>query len=122
MTKILIVEDSKTDLFAVKAMLERHGFEILVAETGESSLELASRERPDVILMDIVMPGMSGFQAIRRLGKQPETRDIPVIVLSSKDQDSDKEWARRQGAQAYITKPPEEGGLVETISSVLAAA
>ncbi len=119
MPKILIIDDSKTDQFAVKTILENNGFDTVVAESGETGAAAAVQEQPDLILMDIVMPGMGGFHATRRLSKNPETKHIPIIMLSSKDQESDKVWARTQGARDYISKPPEEEILLKAIEQVL---
>ncbi|RMD70799.1 MAG: response regulator [Gammaproteobacteria bacterium] len=119
MATILIVDDSPTDIHVLKTMLERHGYHTITASSGEEGIQVARQSRPDVILMDIVMPGMSGFQAIRQLGQDPETRSIPVIVVSTKDMETDKIWAMRQGAKDYLTKPVSEKQLIDTIHAAL---
>lgn len=120
MKKILIVDDSPTEIHKLRSLLTRHGFEALVAESGEAGIALARSDRPDVILMDIVMPGMNGFQATRQLTSNQETRDIPVIIVTTKDQETDRMWGTRQGARAYLTKPINEKQLLSTIEQVLA--
>ncbi|NIR59831.1 MAG: response regulator [Gammaproteobacteria bacterium] len=119
MARILIVDDSPTEVHILKTMLEKAGFEILVAETGEQGVEVAKAERPDCVLMDIVLPGLNGFQATRQLTKAQETAEIPVIMVTNKDQETDKVWGLRQGAKDYITKPVQEGELVEKVQAVL---
>lgn len=120
MAKILIVDDSPTETFAFKAMLENHGFEVITAENGADGVAIARSELPDVVLMDIVMPGLNGFQATRQLTKGAETKHIPVIIVTTKDQETDRVWGQRQGASGYLVKPVTEQGLVNTIQSVLA--
>ena len=101
-------------------LLEKAGFETLVADSGEEGLKTARTARPDCILMDVVMPGMNGFQATRKLTKDPDTAHIPVIMITSKDQETDKIWGMRQGAVEYVVKPVSDKDLVATISSVMA--
>lgn len=119
MTKILVVDDSPTETHVLRTMLEKHGYEVRVAEDGETGMDIARREKPDLILMDIVMPGVNGFQATRKLSKDPETSAIPIVMISTKDQDTDRIWAKRQGAQDYISKPATEGELLDKIKSAL---
>jgi len=121
MALILIIDDSPTELHLYQKMLEKHGFEILVADNGEAGLRTAQSARPDCILMDIVMPGMNGFQATRKLGQDPNTAAIPVIIITAKDQETDKIWGMRQGAVEYLVKPVEEKDLVQKINAVMAA-
>ena len=90
MSKVLVVDDSPTEVFQFKAMLEAHGFEVITAENGREGVETAVSEQPDIVLMDIVMPDMNGFQATRQLTRQPKTKHIPVVIVSSKDQETDK--------------------------------
>jgi len=118
MTKILIVDDSPTEIHKLKTILARHGHDVLVADSGESGVSLARQELPDVVLMDIVMPGMNGFQATRQLTKSKETSHIPVIIATSKDQETDRMWGARQGAKAYLTKPVSEKQLLSAIEQV----
>ena len=97
------------------------GHQALVAESGEKALELAQAENPEVILMDIIMPGMSGYQVTRRLGRARSTRHIPVIFVSSRDGEADREWGLRQGAREYVTKPVNPSLLLTAISAAMAA-
>lgn len=121
MTKILIVDDSPTQLYQLRQIVEQAGHQIVTAESGEQAIELASCENPEVILMDIVMPGMSGYQAKRQLGRDVSTRHIPVIFVSSKDGDADRAWGLRQGAKEYVTKPVNPNLLLTAISEAMAA-
>ncbi|CAK0768894.1 Protein PilH [Gammaproteobacteria bacterium] len=119
MAHILIVDDSPTDVYILKTILERHGYRTSSADNGTAAVALARREHPDVVLMDIVMPGISGFQATRLLNKDPATSSIPVIVVTTKDQEADKVWAFRQGARDYLVKPVFESDLIAKIQAVL---
>ncbi|RLA35915.1 MAG: response regulator [Gammaproteobacteria bacterium] len=119
MAKVLIVDDSLTEIHILRGMLEKHGFECIDAESGEQGIEKARSEKPDVILMDIVMPGLNGFQTTRQLTRDAETKDIPIIIVSTKSQETDKVWGLRQGAKDYLTKPVTETDLVAKIQSVL---
>ena len=119
MAKVLIVDDSPTETHKLTSMLEKNNFTVVTAENGEQGLELAKVEKPDVVLMDIVMPGLNGFQATRHLVKDPETAHIPVIIVTTKDQETDRVWGSRQGAKAYLAKPIDEKVLMDAINSVL---
>jgi twitching motility two-component system response regulator PilH len=121
MTKILVVDDSPTQLQWLSKTLGKHGFQIITAETGEAAVDTAAAQLPDVILMDVVMPGLNGFQATRQISKNAATQHIPIIMLTSKDQDTDKVWATRQGARDYLVKPASEADLLDKIKSVLNA-
>ncbi|MOA05753.1 Response regulator PleD [compost metagenome] len=107
-------------MYKLTAMLEKHGHQVLKAENGADGVALARQEKPDVVLMDVVMPGLNGFQATRQLTKDPETGHIPVIIVTTKDQETDKVWGKRQGARDYLTKPIDEGTLLKTIAAVQA--
>ncbi|MDZ7642781.1 MAG: response regulator [Woeseiaceae bacterium] len=120
MAKILIVDDSPTELHLFQKMLEKSGFETLVADSGEDGIRQARAALPDCILMDVVMPGMNGFQATRKLTKDPATARIPVIMVTTKDQETDKIWGMRQGAVEYLVKPVTEKELVARINAVMA--
>lgn len=122
MARILVVDDSPTEKFKVTETLRRHGFEVLSAENAEEALRIARTELPDLVLMDIVMPGLNGFQATRQLTKDPVTAAIPVVILSTKNQDTDRVWGERQGAKGYLTKPVDEVLLIKTIKQLLAQA
>jgi twitching motility two-component system response regulator PilH len=119
MARILIVDDSPTETFAFKNMLEKHGHEVYTADNGADGVALARKEIPDVVLMDIVMPGLNGFQATRQLTRGSDTAHIPVVIVTTKDQETDKVWGKRQGASGYLVKPVEEEQLLATIASVL---
>jgi twitching motility two-component system response regulator PilH len=105
MSTVLVIDDSKTEIFQFREMLEKLGYEVITAENGRDGVAMAKQEQPDVMLMDIVMPDMKGFQATRQITRAAETKHIPVIVVSSKDQETDKVWGERQGAKGYLTKP-----------------
>lgn len=121
MVKVLIVDDSPAQIFRLKSLVEAWGHETLIAENGNQALEMAQQNQPDVILMDIIMPGMSGFQATRTLSKDPATRTIPVIFVSTKDGESDRVWGMRQGAIGFVTKPVNPELLQSAITSAIAA-
>ena len=120
MARILIVDDSPTEMYKLTAMLEKNGHQVLKAENGGDGVALARQEKPDVVLMDIVMPGLNGFQATRQLSKDPETSHIPVVIVTTKDQETDRVWGKRQGARDYLTKPIDEATLMKTLKTVLA--
>ena len=120
MARILIVDDSPTEIHVLKTMLEKNGFETVSATSGEEGIEVAKKEHPDLILMDIVMPGLNGFQATRQLTKDNSTSSIPVIIVTTKDQETDRVWGLRQGAKDYVTKPAQESELLGKIQSALA--
>ena len=119
MAKILIVDDSPTETYAFKTMLEKHGHEIVTAENGADGVAVARKELPDVVLMDIVMPGLNGFQATRQLSKGEDTAHIPVVIVTTKDQETDKVWGKRQGAKGYLVKPVDEQVLLDTINPLM---
>lgn len=119
MARIFIVDDSPTEIHVLKAMLEKNGHEVESAESAESAIELITAQQPDLILMDVVMPGMNGFQATRVLTKASETEHIPIIIVTTKDQETDKMWGLRQGAKDYIAKPVDEAVLNEKLNALL---
>ena len=121
MARILVVDDSATQMQGIIKILQKHGHDILTAENGESAIDSARSELPDLILMDVVMPGLNGFQATRHITKHESTSHIPVIMLTSKDQETDRVWAQRQGAKDYIVKPAEEKELIGKIDTWLAS-
>lgn len=121
MAKVMIVDDSPTEVHVLQTMLTKNGHEVVVATSGEEGVEMAKTEMPDLILMDVVMPGMNGFQATRQISKNTETSAIPVIMVTTKDQETDKVWAMRQGAKDYIVKPVQEKALIEHVNMVLSA-
>ena len=121
MSTILIIDDSPTEQHLLPNMLEKNGFDTLVADNGEEGIRKAMLSRPDCILMDVVMPGMNGFQATRKLSQDPTTTKIPVIIITTKAQETDKIWGMRQGAVEYIVKTVAEKQLVHMINTVMAA-
>ena len=120
MTRILVVDDSPTEVHVLKTMLEKSGYQVATALSGEEGIKAAQAHKPDLILMDVVMPGINGFQATRELSTSPETAHIPVIIVTTKDQQTDKVWASRQGAKDYIVKPVKENELLNSVKSHLA--
>ena len=121
MPLIMIVDDSPTYTYMLKKILEKNGFATLTASNASEGIEMAKRQQPALILMDVVMPGLNGFQATRELTLDPETSAIPVVMVTQKDQQVDRLWGIRQGARNYVTKPIREAALLEIISSTLAA-
>jgi len=119
MARILIVDDSPSQLMSIRRVVEKLGHDALTAEDGAAGVEAAKREIPDLILMDVVMPNLNGFQATRSITREPTTRHIPVILVTTKDQDTDRVWGMRQGAKAYITKPFSEAELSALIEQYL---
>ena len=115
---VLVVDDSPTDAHLISEILKKHGYQVITATSGEEGVAKAKSSKPDLILMDIVMPGMSGFEATRAITKDPETSGIPVIICSTKGQETDKAWGLRQGAKDYLVKPVNEKALMEKIGSL----
>lgn len=116
---VLIVDDSPTETFALTEILKRNGFEVINAQNADEGLSLARDRHPDLVLMDVVMPGLNGFQATRQLARDPDTASIPVVMVSTKSQETDRVWAMRQGARGYLTKPIDERLLLQTIRQIL---
>jgi len=119
MTHILIVDDSPTELHVIKTILERNEIQVSTALNGDEGISKAIEMKPDCILMDVVMPGKNGFQATRDLSRHPATAHIPIIIITTKDQETDKIWGMRQGAKDYIVKPAREAELISRINKVL---
>lgn len=117
--QILIVDDSPTELHVLKGMLEKNGHQVITAGNGEQGVQTAKDNHPDLILMDVVMPGLNGFQATRQLSRDASTRDIPIIIVSTKSQETDRVWGMRQGARDYLTKPVAEADLMTKVSALL---
>ena len=120
MAIILIVDDSPTEVHVLSQMLMTNGYITISASNGEEGIQVARDEIPDLILMDVVMPGMNGFQATRKLSRDLMTKDIPVIIVTTKNQETDREWGLRQGACDYLVKPVEPESLVAKIEALLA--
>ena len=121
MAKVLIVDDSRVYRYSLRKLMKEWGHEVVIAKNGEQGILAARKEKPELILMDIVMPGMSGYQAKRMLARDAETAEIPVIFVSTRDEETDKVWGLRQGAQAYVTKPIEPDELQSAITKAMAA-
>lgn len=119
MTKVLIVDDSPTEVHILRGYLTKGGYDVLVAQDGKSGIEIAEKEQPDLILMDVVMPGVNGFQATRKLSRNEATSKIPVIMVTTKSQETDRIWGMRQGAVDYLVKPVKEKVLTDKIDEVL---
>jgi len=119
MARILIVDDSPSQLMGIRRIVEKLGHEALTAEDGAAGVEAAKRELPDLILMDVVMPNLNGFQATRSITREPTTKHIPIVLVTTKDQDTDRVWGMRQGAKAYITKPFSESELADMFQQML---
>lgn len=116
--KILIVDDSPTERFFLANLLGKNGYQVTLAEDGSEALEKARQTKPDLILMDVVMPGLNGFQATRAISRDDELKHIPVILCTTKDQETDKIWGLRQGAIEYIVKPVDGVALLEKIRNL----
>jgi twitching motility two-component system response regulator PilH len=119
MARILIIDDSPTDTRVFTTVLEKHGHEVLCAGTAEDGVDVCKREKPDLVLMDVILPGMNGFQATRSLSRDAETSHIPIIIVSTKNMETDRVWGLRQGAKDYIVKPPSERELINRINALL---
>ena len=118
---VLIVDDSRTQLYAMEKMLQSAGITTLTAENGKQGILMARHKKPDVILMDIVMPEINGFQATRYLTRQPDTGHIPIIIISGSDQESDKAWGLKLGAKDFMNKPVNKEILLEKIAHLISA-
>ncbi|MGH8038949.1 MAG: twitching motility response regulator PilH [Stenotrophomonas sp.] len=121
MARILIVDDSPSQQLGIKRIVEKLGHETLTAENGAEGVKVAKAQLPDLVLMDVVMPELNGFQATRTLAREATTKHIPVILVTTKDQDTDRMWGMRQGAKAYITKPFSEDELSEVLERVFSS-
>ena len=115
--KILLVDDSKTELFHLSQILGKRGFAVRTAENGDEALRRLAEDKPDLILMDVVMPGQNGFQLTRAITRDPRWADVPVIMCTGKNQETDKVWGMRQGARDYIVKPVDGDELLAKIKN-----
>ena len=116
--KILLVDDSKTDLHQLSTQLGERGFVVTTAENGDEAMRQLNDDRPDLILMDVVMPGQNGFQLTRTITRDPRYAGLPVIMCTSKNQETDKVWGMRQGARDYVVKPVDADALVAKIRTL----
>ena len=119
MARILLIEDSPTDRAVFTQWLEKAGHEVLSTDNAEDGLQMARSQLPQLVLMDVVLPGMSGFQATRALSRDEATRGIPVLIVSTKNMGTDMAWGMRQGATDYIVKPPREAALIARINQLV---
>jgi twitching motility two-component system response regulator PilH len=115
--KILLVDDSKTELHHLSELLTKRGYTVRTAENGEDAMKRLAEEKPDLILMDVVMPGQNGFQLTRSITRDPRFADVPVIMCTSKNQETDKVWGMRQGARDYVVKPVDADELIGKIKA-----
>jgi twitching motility two-component system response regulator PilH len=115
--KILLVDDSKTELHFMSELLTKRGYSVRTAEDGEDAMRRLGEEKPDLILMDVVMPGQNGFQLTRAITRDPRFVDVPVIMCTSKNQETDKVWGMRQGARDYVVKPVDADELIAKIKA-----
>ena len=120
MAQILVIEDSQTEAMAFAQLLEKNGHKVIHAENGEAGVEKAKATIPDLVIMDVVMPGLNDFQVTRQITREASTSHIPVIIVTTKDQETDRVWGKRQGAAAFLTKPVPENVLLDTINQALA--
>jgi len=116
--KILIVDDSPTERYYLTDILTRNGFTVSSADSGEQALEKIKADKPQLILMDVVMPGANGFQITRAIARDPQLQDVPVIICSSKNQETDRIWGMRQGARDYLVKPVAAADLLAKIKAL----
>lgn len=116
--KILVVDDSPTERLALSEVLVKNGYQVVTAENGDEAVLKSKSEHPDLILMDVVMPGTNGYQATRTISRDESTRSIPVIMCTSKGQETDKIWGLRQGAHDYMVKPIDHAALLDKIRAL----
>ena len=122
MAHILIVDDSPTDVRMFTTLLERAGHRVSSASSAELGIEMARSQRPDLVIMDVIMPGMNGFQATRTLTRDPITQNVPVLIITTKSMETDRVWGLRQGARDFLTKPVGEKELLARIQKLLVQA
>lgn len=116
--KILVVDDSPTERYFLTDILIKNGFSVSTAENGEEALLKVKADKPQLILMDVVMPGQNGFQITRAIARDPDTKDVPIIICTSKGQETDRIWGLRQGARDYIVKPVDPQELLSKIAAL----
>ena len=116
--KVLVVDDSKTELMFMTDLLQKNGFSVKTAENAEDAFRRLAEEKPDLILMDVVMPGQNGFQLTRAITRDPLYADVPIIMCTSKNQETDRVWGMRQGARDYVTKPLDTEELLAKIKAL----
>ncbi len=116
--KVLVVDDSKTELMFMSDLLQKKGFQVRTAENADDAFRRLAEEKPDLILMDVVMPGQNGFQLTRMISRDPQYSEVPIIMCTSKNQETDRVWGMRQGARDYITKPLDTQELLAKIKAL----
>jgi twitching motility two-component system response regulator PilH len=116
--KVLIVDDSKTELMFLTDLLQKNGMSVRTAQGADDAFKRLAEDKPDLILMDVVMPGQNGFQLTRAISRTPEYADVPIIMCTSKNLETDRVWGMRQGARDYITKPVDEAELLSKIKAL----
>jgi twitching motility two-component system response regulator PilH len=116
--KVLVVDDSKTELLFLSELLKKNGFAVKTAENADDAMRRIEEEQPDLILMDVVMPGQNGFQLTRAIARNPQYAQVPIILCTSKNQETDRVWGMRQGARDYIVKPVNAAELMAKISAL----
>lgn len=121
MANILIIDDSPTDIRVFTTLLERAGHHVAAVSSAEEGIERVRSELPDLIIMDVIMPGMNGFQATRTLSRDPVTAAVPIVMITTKSMETDRVWGLRQGARAFITKPVQEKELRACINDLLSS-
>ncbi len=119
MANILIIDDSPTDVRVFTTLLERAGHQVTAVGTAEDGIEQVRAQQPDLVIMDVIMPGMNGFQATRTLTRDPQTQNVPIVMITTKSMETDRVWGLRQGARAFITKPVNEKELLVCINELL---
>ncbi len=117
-SKVLVVDDSKTELMFLKDLLQKNGYSVRTAENAEDAFRNLNEDRPDLILMDVVMPGQNGFQLTRTITRDPQYQGLPIIICTSKNQETDRVWGMRQGARDYVTKPIDARELLAKIRAI----
>ncbi len=117
-SKVLVVDDSKTELMFLKDLLQKNGYAVRTAENADDAFRCLTEDRPDLILMDVVMPGQNGFQLTRTITRDPQYQGLPIIICTSKNQETDRVWGMRQGARDYVTKPIDARELLAKIRAI----
>lgn len=117
--KILVVDDSPTERFFIADLLSKRGYTVVTAENGDEAVDKVKAERPSLVILDVVMPGLSGFQVARALSRDPETQGIPVILCTSKSNETDRIWGLRQGAREYVVKPIKPDELLTKVADLV---
>jgi len=121
MSHILIIDDSPTDVRVFTMQLEKAGHQVSSASSAEEGIAMVKEKMPDMVIMDVIMPGMNGFQATRTLNRDPATKDVPILIITTKSMETDRVWGLRQGARDFLTKPVSEKELLARIEKLLVA-